>query len=96
MPILIVGLIYGLIEYIVALDTDTPEAFWPLVARVFSVAMPLGTSIGLFEIGFKSHFSQRSFLYLVLIKTTVYTIILSFWLLIVNGIYQLIVSERSL
>jgi adenylate cyclase len=94
-PIIIIGIFYGIVEFLIALNTETPEAFWPLMAKIFAITIPLGLSIGAFEIGLKTHFNQRPFLYLVLVKTLAYTLILSFWLSIINGFWQVIAEDRT-
>lgn len=94
LPFVIIGQFYALIEYLISLGTTTPESFWLLVLRVFIVSVLLGTSIGLFDLGTRHHFTKRPFLYLVFLKAISYTLILSFWLIIGNGLWEVYANPQ--
>ena len=88
LPFLIIGLVYGVIEYLIRSATPAPEPFWPLIMRASLMAGFLGGSIGVFDMVTKDHFTKRSFLYLVLLKAISYTLLLSFWLIIGNALWE--------
>ena len=89
MPFFLIGLIFGSVEYLIRLATPTPDSFWPLIMRSSVMATILGATIGVFDIITRKHFTKRPFLYLVFLKAISYTLILSFWLIIGNGLWEL-------
>lgn len=79
------GFLYAVAEYSVRTFIDDPIAFLPLVFRAIVAGVLLAISVGIFEILFKDKFSQKPFFYLVLVRSFFYTIIITFWLSIING-----------
>ncbi len=92
---MVVGVLFATMEYLIAIGSSDPQAFWPLIARTMIVVAFLSTSIGVFDIAMKHHFTQRSFLYLVFLKALSYTLIVSFWLCIMNGFWEMIANQMT-
>ncbi|NND08650.1 MAG: hypothetical protein HKN87_19935 [Saprospiraceae bacterium] len=66
---------------------DDPQSFAPLLIRAsFTGALIMG-SISIFEDFVQNWFRRRQFIYLVLVRSFCYTIIISFWLTITNSIW---------
>jgi len=91
---MVLGVLFATVEYLVKLGSD-PQAFWPLIIRTIVFVAFMSTSIGVFDIAMKHHFNQRSFLYLVFLKALSYTLMISFWLCIINGFWQMIANQRT-
>ncbi len=90
------GAVYGCIEYIVKLDTEDPQSLIPLLARTVTAGiLVFGTAI-IFEIGFRGWFAKKPFIYLVLTRSLVYTLIITLSLLVVNGVWYIVQQEISL
>ena len=92
---MVVGLLFATVEYLVTFGSSDPRAFWPLIVRTIVFVAFMSTSIGVFDIAMKHHFNQRSFLYLVFLKALSYTLMLSFWLGIINGFWEMIANQRT-
>ena len=95
LPFMVLGVLFATVEHLVKLGSSDPVAFWPLIARTIVFVAFISTSIGVFDIAMKHHFNQRSFLYLVFLKALSYTLMLSFWLSIINGFWEMIANQRT-
>ena len=62
---LVIGLVYGSIEYLIRIATPAPELFWPLIIRASLISTLLGTSIGVFDMVAKDHFIDPLFDFVV-------------------------------
>ena len=97
---LVAGIIFvsiiAVLEYFARLNTDDPQEFIPLFIRANIMAILIITSIVLFDILTKRWFRKKTFLLGVLARTFSYTIIITFWLAIVNGIWAIIHDGYSL
>ena len=89
----IIGAIYGTIEYYIKLFTDDPEDFMPLLLKASLGGLCIMGFVLLFELLFKHKFTQKRFSYLVLIRSLAYTFIITFWLIIINSIWFTISEE---
>ncbi len=92
---IILGTIYGSIEYIARSDSLYPQAYFPLIIRANLAAFFITISAAVFEIFLKDHFLQKTFIYLVLVHSIFYTFIISFWLAIINGFWGIINQKIS-
>jgi len=94
---LIIGAIIGLVsacaEYFLRLNTDDPQLFIPLMVRAMLSGVLILGSIVVFGILYGDRFTQKTFLYLVIVKSIFYTISTTFWLVIVNGVWFAIKGE---
>ena len=91
----IIGALVGCLEYVVRIKTnDDPQEFYPLMVRAMITGSLIIGSVLIFELFFKNRFMQRPFLYLVLVRSLFYTLIITLWLFIINGIWFAI-SEVS-
>ena len=82
-------------EYLVRFDTTDPQALLPLFARSFVIATLIALSLAIFDFLLRPIFQQRTFGFLVLTRSLAYTLIVVFWLTVVNGSWQVIVSNVS-
>jgi len=89
----IVGLGYACVEYFLRLNTDDPELFIPLLVRAMLIATLIFGSIVVFGLLYGDRFTQKTFLYLVIVKSIFYTINTTFWLIIINGAWYAIQGE---
>lgn len=89
------GTAYAVLEYFLRQFTTDPQAFWPLMARSLVTAVLIALSVSLFDMLFQKRFVQKPFLYLVLVRTFFYTLVISLWLGVVNGFWQIIASNKS-
>ena len=80
----ILGLLFACLEYIVRLNTNDPQDFIPLIIRAIIAVSLIFGSVIVFEVLLKERFMQRQFLYVVLIRSVFYKLIITFWLLIIN------------
>jgi adenylate cyclase len=92
---MVVGVLFATVEYLIKLGSNDPQDFWPLILRTMVFVAFMSTSIGVFEIAMKHHFNQRSFLYLVFLKAFSYTLMLSFWLFIINGFWEMTTNQLT-
>ena len=80
-----------MIEYFVRLKTgNDPQLFIPLLIRASFVGAFIMGSVLIFEILIKDWFRKRQFIYLVLVRSCCYTIIITFWLAAINGIWFIV------
>lgn len=83
----IVGALFGSIEYFAKINTKDELDFFPLIARAAITSLFIIASVIIFEQLFKNGFKRKRFLYLVLTRAFFYTLIISLWLFIINGIW---------
>ncbi len=88
---IIIGAVYAMAEYFIRIKTGIdPPLFIPLIVRSSFSGALMGGSISIFEILLNDWFRKRRFIYLVLVRSFCYTIIITFWLTIINGIWFVI------
>lgn len=87
---LVIGLTYAIIEN---LWKGTPLA--PLLLRAGIGGFLIFFSISWFEALMRDWFRKRTFLVMLLIKSVVYVLIFSFWLILANGISDMITKNVS-
>ncbi|MFK7772496.1 MAG: adenylate/guanylate cyclase domain-containing protein [Saprospiraceae bacterium] len=93
----IIGVVYAMVEYFVRMKTGyDPQLFIPLMIRASFMGALLMVSILIFEILLKGWFRKRQFIYLVLVRSFCYTIIITFLLATINGIWYVINDKMSL
>ena len=95
LPFLGIGIVYAIIEHVLTQSTD-PRPLWPLILRAGISGLLIGTLIRIFDLSFVNHFRKRTFLYLVLVKSVSYTLILASTLMLVNGIWQMVANDMGL
>ena len=83
----ILGLFFAVAEYLLKLNTDDHQLFIPLLVRAMLIGTLILGSIVVFGILYGDHFTQKTFLYLVIVKSIFYTISTTFWLVIINGVW---------
>jgi len=91
----IIGALYGFTEYFLTINTDDPREFIPLMVRAMTAGPLIMGSVLIFELLFKDRFTQKRFLYLVLVRSFLYSFIITFWLFIINGIWFTIKEDVS-
>ena len=91
----VVGFFYAIVEYFARLGSDDPVVFGPLLIRTLLSAGLITASAGIFEILSKELFAQKRFAFLVLVRSTVYTLVITFWLSVVNGFWGMIEDGYS-
>ena len=96
---LIIGAIMGLLsayaEYLLRLNTNDQQLFIPLMFRAMLTAMLIAGSVVVFELLYKDRFTQKTFLYLVIVRSIFYTITATLWLVIINGAWFAIKGGNS-
>ena len=70
----ITGMVSALAEYFVKLNGDDHQLFIPLVVRAMLGGILIIGSIVVFGILYGDHFTQKTFLYLVIVKSILSTI----------------------
>ncbi len=83
----IVGIIYGNIEFLIDSQTDDVEPYWPLQVRATAIGIMVGAFSSAIEKRLKEYFKQRQFIFLVLARAIIYTLLITICLTIVNGIW---------
>lgn len=89
----IFALVYITIEYFNDLNSDEPQLFLPLMIRGISNGMLIGISIAIFDIFSPRIFINKRFLFVVLVRASVYTFLIIFWLSLTNGVWQMILNQ---
>ncbi len=90
------GFVFACVEYFAHLHSDNPQDFIPLIIRAMITGSCILGSVSIFEILCNDRFAQRSFLYLVLVRTFFYTLFITLWLFITNGVWFAIQGEGSI
>lgn len=92
---LILGALFACTEYYFTINSDNPRDFIPLIVRAMLTGMLISGSVIIFELLFKDKFMQRRFLYLVLVRSFIYSLIINAWLFIINGVWY-VISDQNL
>ena len=74
---IVIGALFAIVEYIANVDTDDPQEFIPLIIRTEVVSLFIFSSVILFELFFKDIFTQKTFVFLVVVRSISFTIIIS-------------------
>ncbi len=83
----ILGFLYACSEYIVRFYANDSQDFIPLLSRAITAVLLIFGSVIIFEILLKERFIQRQFLYVVLVRSVFYIVIITFWLFIINSFW---------
>jgi adenylate cyclase len=89
----IFALVYTTIEYFNDLNSDDPQLFLPLLIRGISNGMLIGISIAFFDIFSPRIFVNKRFLFVVLVRASVYTFSIILWLSLTNGVWNMILNQ---
>lgn len=92
---IIFAVLYTTIEYFVSLNSDDPQLFLPLIIRGTITAILLGASIAIFEIFSPQLFLNKRFMFVVLVRASLYTFLICFWLAITNGFWGIINNQYT-
>lgn len=90
---MIAGLGFTTMEYFVKLGTDDEQILVPLLIRGLLAGLLVCVTAVIFEIKSKQFFAQRPFIFAVGTRSVIYTLIISFWLAIINGIWMMILRN---
>jgi hypothetical protein len=90
------GAVYGLVEYFLKRNTSDPEVLIPLLLRTFAVGILVFGTAAVFEIFSQTVFIKKPFIYVLLGRSIVYTVIITISLLVVNTAWHLIKTGASL
>lgn len=85
-----VGFLYAFFEHFLK-GTE----FLPLLIRATLAGLFIMLTIAWFETGLKSFFRRKTFLTMLLVKSPAYILIISFWLIIANGLSQMFLTEET-
>ena len=91
----LIGSLYAILEYYISLELQDPQAFFPLIIRAVIASESILLLIIIFERYSKKWFRNRRFIHVVFIRSVVYTFIVSFCLLIMNGIWIAMITDNS-
>lgn len=86
---IIIAALFSVIEYFIRINTDDPQQYIPLFTRSQLATFFLAISVAVFEKYFKKIAAQKTFLFLVLVRSISFTLIISFWLFVMNGIWSI-------
>ena len=84
---LVGAFLYAIVEYYVDKQTAYPELFIPLLIRALLGGSLIMFSAALFEITFRRILSTGTFLFLLAIRSFFYTLIITFWMIVINTIW---------
>jgi adenylate cyclase len=90
---MVFGAGYGCIEYLAKSGTDDAQIFIPLLIRTTAAGTVIIGSAAILEILSQSWFVKRPFGFVVLIRSFAYVLIITFWLLVANGIWYMFNGE---
>lgn len=90
---LVLAILHSLIEYFLTGLTGEEEAFLPLLLRSTVIAVFIAGSIGLAEVLLEPYFRKRPFWYIVVIRAILYTVLIAFWLIALNGLRNWLLFE---
>ena len=82
--------IYAIAEYFIKLGTVEYDQFFPLLIRANLAGVIITINVAVFEILYKNKLLQRRFSFLVLSRSVFYTLIITFWLALINGFWGMI------
>ena len=81
------ALIYAFVEYFVDKSSENPELLIPLIIRACIGGAVVMFSAAIFEISFRRLLARKTFLFHLMIRSLVYTFIISFWMITINIIW---------
>lgn len=87
------GLVYSVAEYYFGIWINDKREYIPLLIRVMSAAVFMGFSIATFEGYFYQSFRKKPFALIVTVRSVSYSIIITCWLIIINGIWESIDND---
>jgi len=82
------GLMYSVAEYYYGIWTNDKREYLPLLVRVMSAAVFIGFSIATFESYFNQSFRKKPFPLIVILRSFSYSVIITLWLIVINGIWE--------
>lgn len=83
----VLALIYAVIEYFVDKNSENPELLLPLLIRAAIGGALVMLSAAIFEIMYRRVLSKKTFLFLLVSRSVVYTLIITFWMVVINVIW---------
>jgi len=86
--VLTISFCYSIVEYTLRFYSADPQLFWPLLIRAFSTVLLIYTSISILEFTVLKTQRHKKFAQIVIRRASLYTVIVVFWLFVVNGIWQ--------
>ncbi len=89
------GLLYSVAEYYFGIWINDKREYIPLLIRVMAAAVFMGFSIGVFEGYLYLSFRKKPFLLIVILRSVSYSAIITFWLIVINGIWESIDYDIS-
>lgn len=92
---LAVGFLHTVLEYFAFSATSQPVQFFPLLLRALFAVVSISSSLAMVEIFFETKFRQKPFYQIVLFRSVIFTLIISFWLMVVNGIWTGLMQGRT-
>jgi len=82
------GLLYSVAEYYFGIWINDKREYIPLLIRVMSAAVFMGFSIAVFEGYLYMSFRKKPFLMIVILRSVSYSVIITLWLIVINGIWE--------
>ncbi len=92
---IILSLIYATIEYLAKVGSTFPEPLLPLLIRGGCAGILIAGSAAILEILAADFFQQRTFSHVVFFRSVAYTFIITFWLIPINGIWEMIGRDQG-
>ena len=92
---MIVGLLYGLIEYFVKLGSTDEQLLIPLLMRAVLAGLFVTLTAAIFEIKTGNFFVQKPFYYIVLARAIFYSFAITFWLSLINAVSHMLIRDMS-
>ena len=89
------GLFYSIAEYAFGIWVNDKREYVPLLIRVMSAAVFMGFSIAVFEGYLYMSFRKKPFLLVIILRSVSYSIIITLWLIIINGIWESMDNDIS-
>ncbi|MCB0530083.1 MAG: adenylate/guanylate cyclase domain-containing protein [Saprospiraceae bacterium] len=84
---LLIGELFAVLEYVARVDTEDAQAFVPLAIRAGLLGLLLVWSAVALEALLKGQFKHKRFGYIVTMRAVLYTLVISFWLVVVNSVW---------
>ena len=78
------------LEYFIKLNTDDAQAYWPLMARGMAAGVTIMVSVHFGIIWSEKYLRKATFLKRILVRSTLFTLIITFWLIVVNLVWFVI------
>jgi adenylate cyclase len=89
------GLLYSVAEYYFGIWINDKREYIPLLIRVMAAAVFMGFSIAVFEGYLYMSFRKKPFLLIVILRSVSYSVIITLWLIIINGIWESVDNDIS-